>query len=310
MKALLGSGAFMFDQILYDIVMKSKIFILVTIIFLALSAFGCKKLVENPVNPEVNNNTVENANSETVNDFDQKSFQKTKIIFLHHSTGSNIWQGGVADWFDDYNDTNGTDYQITEQEFPQDSPYGWENYPYDYWNIWVNNAGDDYFQEEPTLEILTDQYEVIVWKHCFPVSDIEEDTGSPDISSSDKTIENYKLQYNALKNKMLEFPNNQFIVWIGAAQVQGATDSAMATRAKTFFDWVRNDWNETGDNIFVWDFYQLETEGELYLKNKYAEDPSNSHPNSQFAQTVAPYFAQRVVDVIEERGETGSIKGS
>ncbi|MBU0598646.1 hypothetical protein KKF61_06705 [Patescibacteria group bacterium] len=223
------------------------------------------------------------------------------MIFLHHSTGGNIWDGGVADWFTSYNSSNGTSYQITDQEFPKDSPYGWENYPYDYWNIWVNNAGQSEYQQEPTLEILTGQYNTIVWKHCFPVSDIEEDSDSPSVSSSEKTIANYKFQYNALKDKMLAFPDNNFIVWTGAAQVQGATSSEYAVRAQEFFSWVKNEWDEPGDNIYIWDFYELETEGGLYLKNSYAASSDDSHPNSDFSAMAASLFSQRVVDVIEGR---------
>jgi len=236
--------------------------------------------------------------------------QSQSIIFLHHSTGYNIWNGGVPEWFVQYNTSNGTNYEIVHQAFPKSSPYGWNNYPYDYWNIWVNNADSVAYKDEPTLQTLTQQYDVIVWKHCFPVGYIYEDTGNPDISSEYKRVENYKLQYNALKAKMREFPQTKFIVWTGAALVQGATTEAYAQRAKVFFDWVRNEWDETGDNIFIWDFYELETEGGLYMKDEYAVSAADSHPNPTFAQTVAPYFCQRIVDVIEGRGDTGSITGT
>ncbi len=231
-----------------------------------------------------------------------ESAEDAKIIFLHHSTGGNIWQGGVSAWFQQYNTDNGTNHQITEQSFPKSSPYGWNNYPYDYWNIWVNHAGNNPYMEEPTLEILTQQYDVIIWKHCFPVSNILEDTGSPDINSQSKRIENYKLQYAALKTKMRQFSNTKFIVWTGAALVRNATSEAKATRARSFFNWVRNEWDEAGDNIYLWDFYALETEGGLYFKDGYAASPNDSHPNSSFSQTVAPLFCQRIVNVIENDG--------
>jgi hypothetical protein len=234
---------------------------------------------------------------------------KAKVIFLHHSTGANIWGGGVSGAIASYNKSAGKSYSITDQEFPKSSPYGWENYPYDYWNIWVNNGGSQEYLSEPTLEILTKTYDVIVFKHCFPVGDLEADTGSPDVSSSEKRIENYKLQYAALKQKMLSFPSKRFIVWTGAAKVKNDTNPSSAQRSKQFFDWVRSTWDTPGDNIFLWDFYQLETEGGLYLVGGYAEDAWDSHPNSSFSQTVAPYFATRVVDVIEGRGDTGSKTG-
>ncbi len=232
-----------------------------------------------------------------------------KIIFLHHSTGGNIWNGGVDDWFRQYNKGNGKNYKIIEQEFPKSSPYGWNNYPYDYWNIWVKNAGSKPFKTEPTLEILTQEYDVIIWKHCYPVSDVKEDIGSPSVNSADKRIENYKLQYAALKDKMRQFPNKRFIVWTGAAQVKNATNPKSAERAKMFFNWVKEEWDEQGDNIYIWDFHALEAEGGLYLKNNYADNPNNSHPNKLFSNKAATYFAQRIVRVIEGMGDSSSITG-
>jgi hypothetical protein len=234
----------------------------------------------------------------------------TNIIFLHHSTGRNIWEGGVPEWFSNYNSEKGTNYSIIEQNFPKREEYGWNNYPYDYWNIWVNNAGDKAYKNEPTLEMITRNFDVIVFKHCFPVSNIEPDTGDPDVSSDKKTVENYKLQYEAFKEKMKEFSETKFIVWTGAALVRENTDEESAKRAREFFDWVRNDWDEEGDNIFLWDFYELQTEGGLYLKDEYARNPTNSHPNEEFSGRVAPLFSRRIVDVIEGRGDTGNIDGS
>lgn len=230
-----------------------------------------------------------------------------KIIFLHHSTGECIWNGGVQDWFTNYNSSHGTNHQISQRAFPSGDPYPWENYPYDYWNIWVKHAGNSAYLTEPTLEMLSAQgYQVIIWKHCFPVSDIGPD-GTPDINSSEKTIANYKLQYNALRTKMRQFPRIRFLVWTGATLIESTTDEATATRAKQFFTWVKTTWNQPGDNIFVWDFYQLETEGGLYLKPEYAS--GDSHPNADFSQTAAPYFCQRISEVINGQGDTGSITG-
>jgi hypothetical protein len=233
--------------------------------------------------------------------------REARILFLHHSTGGNIWNGGVPEWFEKYNAAHETSYQIMEREFPKDSPYGWENYPFDYWNIWVKHAGAKPFKEEPTLEILTKEYDLIIWKHCFPVSGIDEDTGSPDIASSEKRLENYRLQYAALKKKMHEFPDTKFLVWTGAALLQNETDKASAGRAKAFFDWVKSKWDEKGDNVFIWDFHTLETGGGLYLK--ISNSAGDSHPGESFSRRVAPLFCKRIVDVLEGRGDSSIITG-
>jgi hypothetical protein len=231
------------------------------------------------------------------------------ILFLHHSTGNNIWNGGVRSWFDNYNQQNDSNISIVEQDFPKRNPYGWNNYPYDYWNIWVNHAGDESYKEEPTLEIITKIYDVVILKHCYPVSEIKEDTGNADITSDVKRLENYKLQYQALKDKMKEFNQTKFIFWTIPALTEEETTEAMALRASEFYEWVKDDWDEKGDNIFLWDFYNLETEGSLYLKEEYAESSSNPHPNKTFSKTVAPLFCKRIIDIIDGNGDTSTITG-
>ncbi|HEY3362651.1 MAG TPA: hypothetical protein VGK06_12780 [Methanosarcina sp.] len=234
---------------------------------------------------------------------DEPMSSSAKVIYLHHSTGGVIWDGGVDTTIANYNTNHGTKYSITQMEFPKSRSYGWNNYPYDYWNIWVNHADVSVYKKEPTLEILTKTYDVIVWKHCFPVSSVVDDTGFPDITSSVKSEENYKLQYNTLKAKMHEFPNNRFIVWTSPALVESATNAEEAKRAKDFANWVKTTWDKPGDNIYIWDFRDLETGGGLYLLPENAASTSDSHPDPTFAATAAPLIGQRIIDVIEGRGD-------
>jgi hypothetical protein len=247
---------------------------------------------------------------------------QTNIVFLHHSTGRFIWNGGlsripsklgftgdVEKWFEKYRQENKKNYQIDEFFFPKKEPYGRRNYPFDYYNIWVKNAGDQPFKEEPTLEILTKKYDVIIFKHCFPVSSIKEDTIKPDINADINTLTNYKLQYEALKKKMFEFPETKFIVWTPPALLEIHTHKEEAERAKEFSEWMKFVWDEKGDNIFLWDFRELQVEGDLFLKKEYALDVNDSHPNRKFSKTVAPYFCKRIVDVIEGKGDIKSLIG-
>jgi len=239
-----------------------------------------------------------------------------KIAFLHHSTGNNIWvgktnkyiykltqKGDVQSFFSNYNKRNKTNYSITQLVFPKASPYGWNNYPYDYYNIWVKNAEKSSYLEEPTLEKLTIEYDVIVFKHCFPVSRIKEDSVIPDIDSDEKRIENYKLQYNALKNKMHEFPNTKFIVWTPPVCTKEEITEGEAKRTYQFYKWMVEEWNEKGDNIFIWDFYKYETDGGLYLSEKSAVSSNDSHPNREFSSRVAPLFSKFIIDVLESGAE-------
>jgi hypothetical protein len=235
-----------------------------------------------------------------------------KIVFLHHSTGMSLWlgksnryfykltqKGDMQKFFYEYNQVNKKNYEIKEIAFPKSSPYGWNNYPYDYYNIWVKNAGENPFMEEPTLEMLTKEYDVIIFKHCFPVSRISEDTGVPDINSDEKRVENYKLQYNALKKKMHEFPDTKFIVWTPVICTKNQMTEDEAKRTNLFYKWMMNEWKEEDDNIYIWDYYKLQTEGDLYLLDKNASEPNNSHPNAEFSAKAGSQLCQFIIKTIE-----------
>jgi hypothetical protein len=252
------------------------------------------------------------------------------ILFLHQSTGEIIWQGkeislltraarrispGLAKiitrkgklekHIEEYNKNNNKNYNIEEIRFPENSG----NYPFHYYNLWVKNAGEQPHEGEPTLEMLTKDYQVIIFKHCYPVSNIKEDQDSADINSRLMTISNYKLQYLALKEKLHQFPSTKFILFTGAVQVKANLTVDEANRARDFFNWVRNEWDESGDNIFLWDLYSLQTEGGLYFRDEYATSPDNSHPNEKFASKVVTLLFKRIIDVIENDGEETLLTG-
>jgi len=256
------------------------------------------------------------------------------IIFLHHSTGGIIWHGtkpsilkkavrrinsNLGDiigakahlpfLFDRYNKEHNKNYQIKELFYPKPSPYGWNNYPYDYFNIWVKNAGNQSYMEEPTLEMLTKEFQVIVFKHCFPVSNIQENQDSSDINSDLKTLDNYKIQYAAIRDKLHSFPDTKFILFTGPVQVKSQITEDEAKRTKEFVEWLKNEWDLAGDNIYLWDFYFLQTEGGLYFNNEYAVSPDDTHPNKKFASKVVQQLFNRIIDVIENDGSRTELTG-
>lgn len=257
-----------------------------------------------------------------------------RIVFLHHSTGQNIWDGNrsnsfsrvlskyssriaskfnskaeLPDYLERYNKENQTQYLIEELTFPKLKPYGWNNYPFDYYNIWVKNAGEQEYKNEPTLEILTREYDVIIFKHCFPVCNIQPDRDVADINSEYKSIANYKLQYQALKEKLLQFPNAKFILFTGAAQVNTLITEEEAIRAKDFFTWVISEWDQPGDNIYIWDLYNIQTQGELYFQEKNAFSANNSHIKESFAAQLAILLFNRIIDVIKTDGSETNLSG-
>jgi hypothetical protein len=242
--------------------------------------------------------------------FDTANAQK--IIFLHHSTGEGVYsEGNVHQWFTNYNSAHTTNYHITERSYPT-TPYPWDNYPYDYWNLWVNNACTADAGKE-CMQSLVQNYQVIIFKHCFPGAAIQLDDPTPSVSSAHKTLANYKLQYRALRALMDNFPDTKFIVWTLAPLHRNATNTVEASRARQFVSWVKTSWlTEDGmahPNIFVFDFYGLTAESDPNtvngqvncLKYDYEQNHSgnDSHPNTLANQTVGPLFCQFIVDTIQ-----------
>lgn len=264
----------------------------------------------------------------------EKKSSDMNILFLHHSTGEIIWNGSppsllnraigkvsekLADavkkkgqlprLIENYNSSKGTNYNIDELTFPKAEPYGWNNFPFDYYNIWVVNAGQEPYMEEPTLEMLTDSYQVVIFKHCFPVGYIDADKDSADINSGARTLANYKLQYAALRDKLHEFPQTKFILFTGAALTKASVSEERALRAREFFEWVISEWDQPDDNIYIWDLYDLQTDGGIYFKDEYARSPNDSHPNQSFAEQVVQLLFHRIIDVIENNGNGTLLTG-
>lgn len=258
-----------------------------------------------------------------------------KVIFLHHSVGETLWNGRPPSLltraakkiniklakmvspkpqmqllFKDYCNVSMKNYLIEEKVFPQVKPYGGGNNPFDYYNIWVYNSGEKPFKGEPTLEILTKEYQVIIFKHCYPVSNIQPERDTADINSPYPSLTNYKLQYLALRDKLHAFPETRFILFTGAAQVKGNISEEEALRSKAFFSWVTEEWDIPNDNIFLWDLYSLQTEGDIYLKDEYAMSSLDSHPNRTFASKAVQLLFNRIIDVIENDGEKSTLTGT
>jgi len=235
-----------------------------------------------------------------------------KAIFLHHSTGEGVWNGGDGNSIPDllmvYNNAENTAYEISERAYPTGT-YPWENYPYDYWNLWVNGACDSEASTE-CLSGLCMDYDLIIYKHCFPGAGIVEDNGDPNVSSSTKTLGNYKAQYRALRTVFDGYPDTKFMVWTLAPLHRLATNSEDAARAREFVNWVKNDWlSEDGKahpNIYIFDFFAYAAEQSAEPENgqtnclRYeyegSHTGSDSHPNSLANATIAPIFFQAIIN--------------
>lgn len=238
-----------------------------------------------------------------------------KAVFLHHSTGGGVYHGGkVAEWIDGYNEKNNSKIEVTEREFPN-KPYQWKNYPFDYWNIWINGECDSGKPGIECIKTLCRDYQMILFKHCFPGAQVLEDTGDPDINSERKSLENYKIQYRALRKMMDKYPDNTFVVWTLASLHRLSTTPENAQRAKEFVDWVKGSWlTEDGkkhDNILIFDFWELTAEQDnkpgqgqvncLRYEYEKSHESGDSHPNTMANEAVGPVFAKFIVDALTSK---------
>lgn len=241
-----------------------------------------------------------------------------KVIFLHHSTGWGVYnEGHVAEWIDNYNTEHVTSYVLDQRSYPN-TPYPWDNYPYDYWNLWINNTCDNSNPGIACMDNLCANYDVIIFKHCYPGAGIVDDPANPSINSPVRSLATYKLQYRALRDLMDSYPDNKFIVWTLAPLHRLVTNATIAARARTFVNWVKNDWlTEDGKqhpNIYIFDLYGYLAESDPSpaqgavncLKYEYEylhENTDDSHPNTLANETVGPLFAQFIVNTIENQPE-------
>ena len=69
------------------------------------------------------------------------------------------------------------------------------------------------------------------------------------------------------------------------------------------------DVGRAGDNIFVWDFHAARDGGRALPGAEYAAGAPGFAPERDVLKRVAPLFGQRVVDVIEGRGDTADVTG-
>jgi hypothetical protein len=242
------------------------------------------------------------------------SGKEVRIVLLHHSTGGNLYsEGKIKEWFDDYNRTNNASLRFQAKGYPGLQPGPMYNYPYDYWNLWVNKACDSSIEGRECLDKLARDYEIVIFKHCYPGSDVLPDTGFPKVDSDRKSLENYKLQYRALRAAMGAHPNTAFVVWTLPPRNRVATTPEHARRARQFVEWVKNEFlQEDGKphpNIFVYDFWGEVAEQEPNppsgqvntLKYEYERQHGarDSHPTESANRRAAPVLAQLVTRIAE-----------
>lgn len=224
----------------------------------------------------------------------------TSIIFLHHSTGANlIEQGGVRErlselgyaFYDHGYNGDGlvlADGTWTGENF--DVPDDNTN-PDGFATVFAQPLNDP---PDNTFSYLM-QYDAIIFKSCFPVSNIE----------SDEQLDEYKSYYLSIRDRIDEFPDTLFIIVTQPPQIPADTDRDAATRARAFSDWLASDEFLSGHpNVFTFNFFdQLADPSNNMLRKQYRTSEDDAHPNERANEAVAPVFCDFVDEAIRSYEE-------
>jgi hypothetical protein len=235
---------------------------------------------------------------DTVSSYSQGDF--TNIIFLHHSTGHNlIHQGdvrehfanaGYAFWDHSYNaqgmtrpdgTSAGYSYNIPEDNTDPDGfarIFSQRPYPRP-WNAFSGLM----------------QHEVIIFKSCFPVSQI----------TSNVQLAQYKRYYLQMRDVMGQHPDHVFIAVTPPPLTPAVTDAEAAARARAFADWLRSEEFLAGHpNIFTFDFFDHLAEDDptspdySMLREEYRREGNDSHPNEIANETIGPILVDFVIKAV------------
>jgi hypothetical protein len=217
-----------------------------------------------------------------------------QILFMHHSTGGNlIAQGGVREAFTDlgyafwdhgYNEEGlvdpAGDWLGVNWEVPDDNtdPDGW----YTIFNQPVTDPPSNTF-----THML--QADVIIFKSCFPNSNID----------SEEMLGDYQRYYLSIRDVIDQHPDKLFIPFTIPPLVPNETSPENAARARRWSEYLTSEEFWGGHpNIAVFDFFSLLADENGFLRSEYRGDEYDSHPNEFANQTVGPVFVAFVDQAI------------
>jgi len=215
-----------------------------------------------------------------------------RIIFLHHSVGYGLIDAGAMrealselgyEFYDHgYNDdglrlADGT-WTGTNFNVPEDNTY-----PDGMAYIFSQPLHDP---PDNTFSYLM-QYDVIIFKSCFPTSNIGDDA----------QLEANKGYYLTMRDRMDQFPNKLFIIVTQPPQVPLSTNAGEASRARELADWLASDEFLAGHpNVATFDLFDLLADDNNLLREEYRVSDDDGHPNDIANQTIGPIF----VDFIDQ----------
>ncbi len=189
-----------------------------------------------------------------------------KLIFIHHSCGENWLADGHG----------GLGKALAKNNyFVSDTNYGWgpnsigDRTDITDWPEWFTGSNSGRYLEalfresgkhSPYTRRQSDpdgENQIIMFKSCFPNSNLEGNPGDSPLRGHGLTVKNAKAIYNELLAYFATRPDKLFVA-ITAPPVQ---DRTFAANARAFNKWLVKDWlaKYKGSNVAVFDFYNVLT---------------------------------------------------
>jgi hypothetical protein len=233
------------------------------------------------------------------------SFGQTRFrsgIFLHHSTGGNIWgpNGGQVSIptelarFDSSHSFHGADSMRMEEQW---WPAGADNE----WSTWHEIFENRLPSEDIRPHLAA--HPIIMIKSCFPSSSMSGRGSSSDTSNPTvKSVANYKWHWRSIISVMKSHPENFFVLWTNAPLEGASTNASEATLSNSFCRWAKDTlamgldpvFGAFPKNVYVFDFYHLLADSTGILPDMYATAAGDSHPNEAATTLVAPHLVSEV----------------
>ncbi len=249
-----------------------------------------------------------------------------KLIFIHHSTGEN--------WIRD--DYGGLGLALSQNNyFVSDTNYGWgpdaigDRTDIPNWTEWFASEGTPRYmsalfnesgQNAAYTRTVSDpggENEIVVFKSCFPNSELEGNPDDPPDPEGWLSVGHVKFVYNEILRYFGTRPDKLFIV-ITAPPL---SDGTYAENARAFNNWLLNDWlrenNYTLNNVAVFDFYNVLTDPNAHHRfangqvehiatgrNTLYYPSEDDHPSAQGSRKATEEFVP-LLNVFYHRWQSG-----
>jgi hypothetical protein len=256
------------------------------------------------------------------------------LIFIHHSVGQDWFDRGLRDALTAKNYVDSVQEITYGTALTPDPgrPASLGDVPGDStdmqtWILWFN----DYVGKVLTYNASSGFNRIVMFKSCFPNSDIWSDGAEPgDPFSDEKTLGNYRAvyrhpsgagatyhssgrTYRPLEDIFAAHPDTLFIPVTAPPLSWGESTNANAHRARLFNDWLRNNWLASYNsahpnlhNVAVFNLFDLLAYADNHsshpnrLKQEYGGDSGDSHPNEAGDALLTQVFATSPGNFIDQ----------